>query len=335
MPRTLTVSFANLTCRFGNKFFLLDLADEIVLPALTDESLIRSFGQTSYFFHKVDFRNISDPETEVPQLVVYGKLVKDTILRSEQRYTSDGRLVPADASIPSAPSSFFVLILNNHKLVYVPEMAQAPGLGQFQATLQKFLGIKYRAYVDVLHRAAKASGEPKPKKQIYLEIPHPELDILPMASRGSIQQFLQRFGKLNHLEFAILDTNQEYQMLDTFRALRQLKSSIHSKSTRLIHDDSVGLDKDNALEQINAAAASGNQKVVLSGKSPEGADIRGDNEQFRLSVHPESLPENEAERAIDLVELYQNNVESGILTEDASASTDDEIRRLWEKRRDG
>jgi len=27
MPRTLTVSFANLTCRFGDRFVLLDLAD--------------------------------------------------------------------------------------------------------------------------------------------------------------------------------------------------------------------------------------------------------------------------------------------------------------------
>src|ERR1035438_30208 len=58
-----TVSFVNLICRFGDKFVLLDFANEIVLPAFTDSKLRRKYGDTTYVFQAVDLIEI--PATEV------------------------------------------------------------------------------------------------------------------------------------------------------------------------------------------------------------------------------------------------------------------------------
>ena len=114
MAKGPSVSFANLTCRFGNTFFLLDLAQEIVLPAFLDSNLKREYSDTTYFFLGV---TVADIETEkTPLLIVYGRLVKDTLLTSEQIFTPGRGLEPAVETISSAPSSFFVLILNDHKL---------------------------------------------------------------------------------------------------------------------------------------------------------------------------------------------------------------------------
>jgi hypothetical protein len=150
-----TISFVNLICRFGENFVLLDLANEIVLPAFIDSKLSRKYGDTTYIFRDVDVAEIplaasTEEKTGrgVPLLVVYGRLIKDTLLIREQFYTPERGLEKDRGSLPSAPSSFFALILNNHKLMYMAETDQAPALGAFQATLQHFLSIKYGEYID-------------------------------------------------------------------------------------------------------------------------------------------------------------------------------------------
>lgn len=329
MAKGPSVSFANLTCRFGEKFVLLDLAQDIVLPAFLDSELKREYSDTTYFFLGT---TLADIETEtVPLLIVYGRLVKDTLLTSEQTYTPEHGLVPNVKSISSAPSSFFVLVLNDHKLIYLPEMSHAPLLGVFEGTLQKFLSLKYKDHIDNLFRQLRNTAEAKPKKQLYMEIPHPDLHVLPLASKASIEDFLKAFAKLTQLEFTIKDTNAEYQMKDTFEELRRMKTSVHSTSTKLVHLDRKGLDKVNAVEQIHAAAASGNEAVKLAGESVEHVKLRGDNHNFNLQVPIDSLPADDAERAFVLVRLYRENIESGILSVDVGADTDDAIQKLRER----
>jgi hypothetical protein len=53
MPKAFYLSFANLTCRFGESFVLLDLAKEVIYPAFFDETYRRVYGPTAYFFRDV------------------------------------------------------------------------------------------------------------------------------------------------------------------------------------------------------------------------------------------------------------------------------------------
>lgn len=135
------------------------------------------------------------------------------------------------------------------------------------------------------------------------------------------------------MEFRILETNQEHQYKETFEKLREMKRSLRARSTKLVNDEPGGLNKESAIELIHEAAATGNQQVKVSGDSTEGVHYTGDNSAFSVSVPVSDLPQNDAERAARLVHLYQDQVERGILSEDASSDADDEIRRLREKRR--
>ena len=47
----LNMEFGNLVCRFGDSKVMLDLLSEIVLLAFLDDTLVRHYGETSYFFH--------------------------------------------------------------------------------------------------------------------------------------------------------------------------------------------------------------------------------------------------------------------------------------------
>jgi hypothetical protein len=157
------------------------------------------------------------------------------------------------------------------------------------------------------------------------------VEVLPLASKASIEDFLKTFSKITDLEFGIVDTNAEFQMKETFEALRRMKQSLHSKSTKLTHHDRTGLDKDQTAEQIHAATASGNETVKISGESPDHVRLRGDNHSFTLRVPLGALPERDVDRAIRLVTMYQEYVERGILSVDAPANADAAIRNLRKK----
>jgi hypothetical protein len=330
MPRIPSIVFANLTCRFGNDFFLLDLAGEVVIPAFTDSGLRRTFGSTSYFFLNVGFVDIEVTEGVDSQLTVYGRIVKDTVLTRSQVYLPESGLVEDEESMASAPSAFFALDLNNHKLVYLPETAFAPSISVFASTLQNFMRRKHRVFVRSLYEAAKLTDEPKTLKSLFEQYPPPDVEATPMASKGSIQEFLNSFAKLKHLEFRILNTNAEIQRQQTFRDLREMKSKLHAERTKLVHDSKEGLDIEVAAEEIDASASAGNQAVVLAGTAADGTELRGSNDNFKLRVPAIDVPDNPLSRAVHLVREYFNQVAQARLRPDQSEADATKIAQLRE-----
>jgi len=332
LRRTPTVSFANFICRFGDRLTLLDLATEVVLPAFLDPSLTRKYGPSRYFLYQMKRRVLPASSTnELPTLILYGRFVKDTVLTRSQIFTQEQGLVEQEASIASAPSSFFVLILNNHKLIYLPETADAPSLDTFASTVHGFLRTKHRLYIDRLYQNLKGSDAPPTKKHLYEEYPPPDVEVLPLASKTSIDNFVDTFDTLTQLEFRILDTNQELQMQETYQRLREMKDSIGSKKTKLIHSNSAGLDKTQAKEQIHASAATGNQEVKLTGTASDRTRVSGDNQHFKLQVPLGDIADDPFERARQLVETYRRQIEQGTLAEDTAQDFEEKLQSLLER----
>src|SRR4051794_13492940 len=131
---------ANFICKFGSKN-LLDYLNDVVIPSFTDITLRREHGEAKYFFHKVQLINL-DANVSRPDAVI-GYFVKDTKLRRTQRYVPDHGLIRDTAQLQSSPSAFFMLILNNHKLLYIDETSYTPDLSSMRATINLFLGKKY------------------------------------------------------------------------------------------------------------------------------------------------------------------------------------------------
>src|ERR1035441_904210 len=102
MPRNYYLSYANLTCRFGDQYVLLDLANEVVLPAFFDPSHSRQQGPSTYIFRNVGVASISVETLQEPQLVVYGRLIKKTTLSRSQTYSEELGLVAEVTYLPSS-----------------------------------------------------------------------------------------------------------------------------------------------------------------------------------------------------------------------------------------
>ncbi len=282
-----TLEMANVICRFGEKKVLLDMLEEIVLPAFLDKKLVRSYDQTSYLFCESQVVVLDESKNVYG---IAGHFVKDTILEREQIYDRERGLISDTERIRSSPSALFVLILNNHRLLYLKETRHAPSMETFGVTLERFLLKKHKAYIDrqfTEHQQKRTNDPSLPKIYkvgLMLETPWPDLKIVPLASKESLDKFIDRYRTLKRVQVQLLDTNSEGNNDPFFDQARKKKKAIGSKKTIIQHQNDEGLDKNEATAQLKSATAQGNNFVKLDGEDKKGDKLVGNNEDFNIRV---------------------------------------------------
>lgn len=316
MSATRALEFANLVCRFGDKV-LLDHFDEIVYPSFTDGELRRSYGSTSYFFSDVDLVHLDGRDgSEVIGLC--GRFIKDTTLTREQVYVEGQGLVQDREQMQSSPSALFLLILNNHRLVYVKETTDAPPKEAFRATL---LNLLRQVHARVLKEKLLAVDETgvereaskRAKDKLREEYERPTLELIALTSEESIEEFISKYEILTQIRIVLSDRNDEADLDEFFNQMQRAKDSIGSVDTVLTHRATDGLDKDEAITQVTAATAQGNQSVTLRGSDEGGDTLIGNNEKFQLRTPLENLSSNPIAAADQMFEAFRDLAGRGLI----------------------
>lgn len=269
------VEMGNFVCKFGHKN-LLDYFGTVVHPAFSDKKLIRKYGDTTYFFNKVKIITVEG------RILLVGRFIKDMILEREQVYTTSDGLKADHEEMQSSPSAIFVLVLDIHRLIYLKETKHAPSLENFKSTIESFIKTKHKSYIDSLAEESKATGNRITKKQLLLDNFPPTVEIIPLTSARSVEDFVKQYEILSSVSYKFSDRNDEQDNEGFFRAVQRQKDEVGSKSTTVKHSNSQGLDKDSVVEEVQAATAQGNQKVILVGKDSSGTILKGDNTDFQL-----------------------------------------------------
>ena len=107
------IEFANVLCHFGADKVLLDYLNEIVLPAFTDDTLIRERGKetpTRYHFYEVEVEVVDKKLHRRPQSGFLVEFVKDVRLTRTQIFDASKGLVEDAQSMASSPSSYFLFL---------------------------------------------------------------------------------------------------------------------------------------------------------------------------------------------------------------------------------
>ncbi|TBW10014.1 hypothetical protein E0E50_10755 [Azotobacter chroococcum subsp. isscasi] len=275
------IEMGNLVCKFGAQN-LLDYFHTIVYPAFFDTELIRKYGDTKYFFNKVELITIDG------RVLLVGRFIKDMILEREQVYNPAQGLVEDHEELQSSPSAIFVLILDIHRLIYLKETKFAPTLDNFKSTIESFIKAKHKEYIDRLADESKVEGKVegkrKTKKQLLSEHLPPSLEIIPLTSARSVEDFVRQYEILSSVTYKFSDRNDEQDNEGFFRAVQRQKDEVGSKSTTIKHLSPEGLDKEAVIGEVQAATAQGNQRVVMVGKDSLGNTLRGDNNDFQLKT---------------------------------------------------
>lgn len=327
-----SVQFANFICHFGS-LEMLDLCEEVVIPAFTDSKLRRTYKDTSYFFHDVELISIqTDGKHSEPAIV--GKFVKDTILQRDQIYEG-GKLVTSVQKLPSAPSSLFVLILRDHKLLFLPEVTGAPGLQSFCTTTERFLKQAHEKFVkatfeNLLEREFPAGANRDQKKNakesILERYPHPNLEVVSLASEESLDAFVDRFDKLKAFSIKLLKPNNEINNDGLFKKFRAQGSQLHASSATVSYRNPEGLVKTQVKEHAESAL-DGNAEVTFSGTDAEGRKLSGTNEDFKIQVLIDGVPKTLKLAAQKIFSIFSTYKRSGqVRTGAQEVSVDKEVK---------
>jgi hypothetical protein len=208
---TQNLEVANVTIRFGEEKVLLDLFQEVVYPAFFKERR-RTFGTTTYFFMGVTMVNLGSESS--PHYGIAGRLVKDMLMRRNQ-VVRNGQLVRDEASIENAPSSLFVLLLENHKLLYVKEEGMSPDKDAFKATLDNFLSKAHKEWIDHLaetheeNRKADPSLKRITRVELFKQFPWPSLKVEFLTSKESVFARIENYDVLERVEIHLYQTNND------------------------------------------------------------------------------------------------------------------------------
>lgn len=308
MPRKHQLEFANFILRFGEDRVLLDLAEEIVIPAFTSLNLERSYGETRHFFHDVEILNFGDDEN--PILCIVGRYIKDTVVKREQVFDDEiDQLVKDTDSLHTSPSAIFVLILNNHRLMYFKETAYAPNLLTFQKTISVFLKQKYQDFIDFQHEQTGID-----KSQLYREYDPPSLEIVPLTNEETISEFVNQYELLKTVEIKLLSTNNEMDNNGFFEQARQAKDDVQSNVTTITHNNGKnGLSKGAIIQQLESALRLGNSKVKLKGEDSQGNKIEGSNETLKIKAYLAEIPQSIRGIAARSFNTFQGLVNQGTI----------------------
>ncbi|MBO1014036.1 hypothetical protein IPU70_10790 [Achromobacter sp. SD115] len=312
--KTKNAAFANFICHFGDELELMDRLEEIVLPAFLNK-YEREFGLTDYFFHDAQLLDLKS-EDGTKNLAICGRLIKNTVIVREQVY-KHGVLRKKLRKFESAPSSLFVLLLDGHKLIYVPEVVGAPPLSAFQSTTLNFLKQAREDFVRAQHAKLKKVAERKSEKKptlsaLFLEHPLPTLEVVALASEGSLHAFVQKFKTLKFLSLKLHQPNNEQDFDGFFEQVRGKRKLLGANDADLTYRNAEGLNKAQVAAHAEASL-DGNTDIVMDGVDKEGNKLKGNNEDFKVQVPITDIPDSVPEAAMKLFRAFEQSVKTKLI----------------------
>ena len=116
-----------------------------------------------------------------------------------------------------------------------------------------------------------------------------------------------------------------------FDQLQKSKDLIGSTKSELVHRSKAGLNKDEAVHQVTAATAQGNQTVTLRGLDDGGETIVGNNEKFQLKSPIENISDEPERAGHQMYESFKALVDRGLVRIQRSKKASRLARSIYER----
>jgi hypothetical protein len=231
------------------------------------------------------------------------------LTRSQVYDKSNKSLVEDEESIQSSPSALFILILNNHRLLYLEETAFAPPLSAFTKTIKSFIFESHSQFILHLQNTGLSQQEAK------REYPTPELKIIPISNTTNLRQFVDKYTKVESVIVKLYKTNSNSNNNPFFDNFAEKMTKIQSSVSTLKYENKTeGLNEDEIIDQLQEVASQANYHFNLRGKDTEGNTLVGSNEDIKVKVPMPEIPEELESASQAIVSKYQKLIGSGILS---------------------
>lgn len=278
---------ANFSCKsvLGD-LELLDIFNDYVFPAMSNKEVPGSKNSETLSYKFIDLQFLKIEK----ELLLVGRLVKNLNLQRQQILEGDS-LVQSYETMESAPSSFFVLILNTHKLLWVREFQRAPLLKDFKYAITKMLKEQRADLVQnyILENTPNLIFENNKKngleRKAYALYPDLDISVTPIGNKIKIEKKLAKFNKIHNIKISALKRNSEL-------------GSDYSEFSRMLSDTQADMNAKNVVTEIRGgvrhplnkeaatrlvqASADGNYEYKIKGKDENNNDIVESNETLSL-----------------------------------------------------
>ena len=285
---TKKMEVANFTCRSSiGDVELLDVFGEYVYEAMKNQEVPGS-GRSeirSYKFIDLKFQKING------EIILYGRLVKNLNLAREQILKGE-ILIESYETMESAPSSFFVLILSNHKLLWVREKSRAPLLKDFKYVMEKMLERQreelVKEYILKNQQILLLNNDKESlNRKAYSEYPELDISVTQIGNKIEIKEKLAKFENIYKIKLVALKRNNEMgtDLCALSRLMSQTQEGTGAKNvtTNINGDSKHPLNKEYATQLIEASA-DGNYEFKIKGCDSEKNIIEESNETVSLKT---------------------------------------------------
>lgn len=305
------VQFANLSVRFGDKE-LLDYK-ELVTGAFLKDTYVRKYGRSSYHFFETQIGLVD--QNDPMSAVIWGRLVKETTLEREQ-YFSDGSIVQDRQSLESAPISFFIFFLADHRLAFLPETKFAPTLGNLETTVRRFVQNEFDTWSKTVYRTRKDEDASYTWKKFRREHVSPTVALVPLTARESIDAFVARFSTIESLTVYVVKRNQDMDGGALFEALVKKSEEMEASSARFVVNGAKdeGLDISSTADFVTETTKGGYERVALRGTDQNGDVLKGTSEDFKLTKELNISELSDEQKVKKIFDTYEANKKAGVIS---------------------
>lgn len=248
-------TLANFNCVFeeegGESYPMLDFFDIIYEASFLDKRY------SGLFLYGVELI-----KTEDAGICLYGKIVKNTTLEVDSIFDErEQRLIETDEKYPASPYSEFILILQNHKLIFTPNQKGSPNLVNLSSV-----------YKQNISQVLKKIGLEKEELQ-NLKL---KLNITEIPKKAEILKELKNFEKISSFKLDFFELNND-DLSDFFDMADNFKKEIGSKEMK--HEYKNPTNKDMVAEMIQKTE--GKAEITLVANKQGEKSIPYKNEYFK------------------------------------------------------
>lgn len=230
---------------------LLDYFDSILMPAM-ESGAIREAKDSSYRLMNVGvLENLNG-------YILYGIIVKRTILEVKSDLDEFGNLIEKDEKIPTAPYSTFAIYLKNHRMIYAENQKGSPDLRSFRSTVQ-FLLNKY-------------AREQKKLLQDKDKYPIPIINVIGIPAKQKLSDILKGVRRINELTLRFYPLNGDLDFTGMLDGLStDIRKLVGSKNGKIIYNSPKNVNgvidivekAEGTIEPIFKVQYEGQRKVTI------------------------------------------------------------------------
>ena len=236
---TATLANFNCTMKFNNDVKpMLNFFNDIIYPALSDKSLYYETKKNKFYISDLKVIQLKDGP-----IALVGKHIKRTTLDIYPDYDANVGFIGNQSSSPSAPDSNFILLLNNHRIIYYNNKSGAPTISAFSSTVRNIV-FKYITNIrsSILNTITSVPESFAKQNKLFYQVeksdkikffryeyngvyyktladfkfryldvfvPYPEINVVAIESPTLIKEAFENIKKIKKVEFKFYKPNNE------------------------------------------------------------------------------------------------------------------------------